>query len=91
MTKYSIFRTNKFKKDYKKLSEKDKQAVKETIIKLAKDEKLPAKYKDHQLISDYVGCRELHIKPDLLLIYRKNKEILELALIRVGSHSNLFR
>lgn len=88
---YEIFRTNSFKKDYKKLSEKDKKLLKEVIIKLANGEILEAKYKDHKLIGNYIGCKECHIKPDLLFIYRINKDILELALTRVGNHSELFK
>ena len=53
--------------------------------------KLESKYKDHSLIGDYKGFRELHIKPDLLLIYKKDENELVLALIRVGSHSKLFK
>ena len=87
---YKIFRTNSFKKDYKKLSNKDKDLLKSVITTLAKGEKLDKKYKDHKLIGNYLGCNECHIKPDLLLIYRIDNEILELALVRVGSHSKLF-
>jgi len=87
---YEIFRTNTFKKDYKKLNNKDKELVKEIIIRLANGEKLEEKYKDHKLVGNYLDCRECHIKPDLLLIYRIDNSILELALVRVGSHSKLF-
>jgi len=88
---YKIFRTKSFKKDYKKLTKNEKDLVKNIIIKLANGETLEEKYKDHKLIGDYLGCRECHIKPDLLLIYRYNDNILELALVRVGSHSELFK
>jgi mRNA interferase YafQ len=87
---YKIFRTASFKKDYKKLNSTDKNLLKEIIIKLANGKKLEEKYKDHNLIGNYLGCRECHIKPDLLLIYRIDNDILELALVRVGSHSKLF-
>jgi len=88
---YEIFRTKSFKKDYKKLTKNEKDLVKNIIIKLANGETLEEKYKDHKLIGDYIGCRECHIKPDLLLIYRYDNDILELALVRTGSHSELFR
>ena len=88
---YKIFRTTSFKKDYKKLSSKDKVLVKETIKILSNGNNLPKSYKDHKLIGDYLNCRECHIKPDLLLIYRIEHETLELALIRIGSHSRLFK
>ena len=50
---------------------------------------LPASNSDHALSGDWAGYRECHLKPDLLLIYRKpNAEVLRLA--RLGSHSELF-
>jgi len=88
---YEIFRTNSFKKDYKKLSLEYKEKLKEVVTILSKGEKLEEKYKDHKLIGNYLGCRECHIKPDLLLIYRINNNILELVLTRVGKHSELFK
>lgn len=88
---YQIFRTSAFKKDYKKLSPQDKEEVKRIIIRLANNEVLDPKYKDHKLIGNYKDCKECHIKPDLLLIYRIDANILELALVRTGSHSELFR
>jgi len=87
---YGIFRTSSFKKDYKKLSNEDKSVLKEVVTLLANGEELAKDYKDHKLIGNYLGCRECHLKPDLLLIYRIENDILELALTRVGSHSKLF-
>jgi len=88
---YEIFRTTSFKKDYKKLSNVDKKLLKEVITLLANGKTLVEEYNDHKLIGNYLGCKECHIKPDLLLIYRINDNVLELALTRVGSHSKLFR
>ena len=87
---YEIFRTSSFKKDYKKLSMQDREIVKEVITILVNGEELAQEYKDHKLIGNYLGCRECHLRPDLLLIYRIDNNILELALTRVGSHSKLF-
>lgn len=89
--KYSIFRTSSFKKAYKKLSLIDQELVFEIIIKLANDESLDDKYKDHLLIGNYKGCRECHVKPDLLLIYKINNDEVELILVEVGKHSKLFK
>ena len=87
---YSIFRTTSFKKDFKKLNKNDKDALKPVLIELQQGNKLDSKFKDHKLIGNYSNCRECHIKPDLLLIYRIDNNILELALTRVGNHSELF-
>ena len=51
---------------------------------------LPEKYYDHPLTGDYKGCRECHILPDWLLIYRVEKDLLILGLTRTGTHSDLF-
>ena len=87
---YEIFRTTSFKKDYKKLSSREKDLLKTVIKTLAKGGKLDEEPKDHKLIGNYLGCRECHVQPDLLLIYRVDNGILALALVRVGSHSKLF-
>jgi len=45
--------------------------------------------RDHRLSGAWDAHRECHLKPDLLLIYRKPEaEILQL--VRLGSHSELF-
>ena len=87
---YEIFRTTSFKKDYKKLSNKEKTLLKPVVTILAKGKNLDEELKDHKLIGNYLGCSECHVQPDLLLIYRIDNDILELALVRVGSHSKLF-
>lgn len=78
--KYSITFSKQFKKDFKKINKDDKIILKNIVDKLANDETLEAKYKDHTLKGNYIGFRECHIKPDLLLIYRKRDDILELYL-----------
>ena len=60
------------------------------IEMLANQEQLPQKYKDHQLSGDYSDCRECHITPDWLLIYRIVDDELILTLTRTGTHSDLF-
>ena len=61
-----------------------------TVVEmLANDEALPHKYRDHILSGDWENHRECHIKPDWLLIYKKN-DVNQLILIRTGSHSELF-
>ncbi|WP_058259682.1 type II toxin-antitoxin system YafQ family toxin [Fenollaria timonensis] len=90
--KYQVLLTSKFKKDFKLLKKQGKNTDKilAVINKLARGESLDAKYKDHPLLGDYLGARECHIEPDLLLIYEKQENILILNILRAGSHSNLF-
>lgn len=58
---------------------------------LAKGETLPAKYSNHQLKGKYKGYYDCHILPDLVLIYKIEKEKLILLLFDIETHSNLFR
>ena len=82
--------TSRFKRQYKKLNQNDKQSAKAIINKLLGDEQLEPKHKDHKLTGQYEGFRECHIKPDLLLIYKKEERILILTCLAIGSHSELF-
>lgn len=59
------------------------------VIKLlVLDEKLPPKMRDHSLKGNWQDFRDCHIKPDLVLIYRK-LEGNALELTRLGTHSKL--
>ena len=46
------------------------------------------KHRDHALTGDSKDHRDCHIKPDLILIYRKLDDAV-LQLVRLGSHSEL--
>nr|VFK80007.1 MAG: mRNA interferase YafQ [Candidatus Kentron sp. SD] len=83
----------RFKRDYRR--EKSGQHGKvidelliETVNLLVADAPLPRKHFDHALTGDWKEYRDCHIKPDLLLIYRKPDNI-HLDLVRLGSHSEL--
>jgi mRNA interferase YafQ len=55
---------------------------------LACDQPLETRHRDHALTGDWKDHRDCHVKPDLVLIYRKpNDEVLQL--VRLGSHSEL--
>lgn len=90
--KYKIMATGRFKKDLKILIKRgyDMKLMDNIVKKLANNENLPAKNKDHSLSGNYAGLRECHITPDWLLIYEIDKDILYLTLTRTGSHSDLF-
>ena len=86
-----IIYSNQFKKDFKKIRKlplPDLKIIFEVISILEQEANLDAKYKDHDLIGNFSNFRECHIKPDLLLIYKKN--VSELQLARIGTHSDLF-
>lgn len=91
--KYDVKVTTKFKKDLKLAKKQGRNTDKllKIIEQLANGEPLEAKYRDHDLTREYLGCRECHIEPDWLLIYEIFDDVLVLLLNRVGSHSELFR
>jgi len=88
-----LFPTKQYKKSFKKLKHSGKfneTELNNIIDILCRGEKLHPIYKDHDLHGKYAGCRECHIRGDILLIYEiKNKELV-LVLIDVGNHSELF-
>lgn len=90
MTKYEVKFTHRFKKSHKKLSQTHKDLVMKIIYKLANDEVLEQKYSDHALNGEWINHRECHIRPDLLLIYKKQDDLLILTCVNVGSHSEIF-
>ncbi len=88
--KYEIRVLKEYKKNYKKLTLKEKGLVDEIVYRLSNNETLERKYKDHKLKGEFKELRECHVKPDLLLIYQKQDDKLILTCINIGSHSELF-
>jgi mRNA interferase YafQ len=89
----AISYTNRFKRDFKR--EKAGRHGKtldsdltDTVRMLANDMPLPRRYFDHPLTGEWSDHRDCHIKPDLVLIYRK-PDADWLELVRLGSHSEL--
>ena len=91
----SIERAAAFKKDFKRVKATPKHAknidgLLENVLELLiTNQPLPDNNKDHHLTGNWVGYRESHLKPDLLLIYKKTDNYV-LRLARLGSHSELF-
>ena len=87
---FSLFKRD-FKREakgrYKKIIELELTKI---INKLVQDITLETKLKNHPLVGEWSGFWECHIKPDLLLIYKKAQPN-RLLLARLGSHSELFR
>lgn len=92
--RYEIRRTTQFKKDFELILKRglDISEFQTVLNYLINGDPLPAKYKDHPLqpSKGYKNCRELHIKPDWLLVYKYSNENVILYLIRTGTHSDLF-
>ena len=62
----------------------------QVLARLANDEILEPKYNDHALQGRLKDCRDCHIKPNLVLIYQKKDDVLELLALDIGSHSEVF-
>ena len=84
--------SNRFKKDLKLAAKRglDLAELEAVVNRLAAQQPLPDKNRDHTLTGDYIGFRECHICPDWLLVYRVDGEDLVLFLFRTGSHTDLF-
>ena len=90
---YTIKFTSAYKKSYKLMKKRgfDISALDEVIDQLRQGKKLEEKYHDHALSGNYVGFRECHIKPDWLLVYLLENNILTLTLVDTGTHSDVFK
>lgn len=89
----TIRRTARFKKDYKREAKGRHRAmldgdVRKILLLLASDALLPPNFRDHPLTGEWKDFRDCHVKPDLVLIYRK-PDAKTLDLVRLGSHSEL--
>jgi len=84
--------TNQYLKDLKLMKRRNlpKSELDEVIKLLSEEKPLPPKYNDHPLKGNFIGYRECHIRPNWLLIYKIDKQILTLVLVRTGTHSSLF-
>jgi mRNA interferase YafQ len=85
--------TSRFRRDYKREKSgrhgKTLDATLSAVLnQLAADIPLPRRNFDHPLTGDWADHRDCHIKPDLVLIYRK-PDPATLVLVRLGSHSEL--
>jgi mRNA interferase YafQ len=89
----AIKHTKRFKRDYRReksgvLGKKLDALLREALEFLVVDAPLPQRYVDHSLAGEWKDHRDCHIRPDLVLIYRKPDPD-SLELVRLGSHSEL--
>lgn len=89
--------TNKFEKDLKRIKKRSnsdfelvRQFLNEDLV-FNGAKGLPKKYLAHKLSGSYKDNWECHIKPDLLVIWIEISNDNEITLIRIGSHSDLFK
>ena len=85
------FTTKKFDREVEvaRKRRKDMSKIGDIIKKLALEEPLDRKHRNHKLKRNYQGRWECHIEPDWLLVYCKTNT--EIIFERTGSHSDLFK
>ena len=90
---YQVKFTTAYKKSYKLMKRRglDPSALDEVVDLLRQGKQLDEMYRDHGLSGNYAGFRECHVKPDWLLIYLIENDILTLTLVDTGTHSDLFK
>ena len=86
--------TTAYRRDYKreKAGQRGKRLdalLSSVLPQLAADAPLPASNRDHPMSGKWADCRDCHLRPDLVLIYRKPAPDV-LQLVRLGPHSELF-
>lgn len=89
----TIDRSGRFKRDFKReMRGPHGKSLNEDLPNilrlLVSDQPLEPRHRDHALTGDWKDHRDCHLKPDLVLIYRKPDET-TLQLVRLGSHSEL--
>lgn len=84
--------TSQFKKDLKRIQNNPAKIkhLKEVLQFLERNGFIPDQYKPHRLIGNYAGFMECHVENDLLLIWLDPEEAV-IKLVRLGSHSDLFK
>ncbi|ATE60090.1 type II toxin-antitoxin system YafQ family toxin [Thauera sinica] len=85
--------TGQFKRDYKREAKGQHRVTLDSDLKpvlqaLACDQPLEPRHHDHAMTGDWKDHRDCHVRPDLVLRYRK-PDAGTLQLVRLGSHSEL--
>ncbi len=89
---FSLKYSTRFKKDLKSFKHnKDLLLILENVLDVfISGKSLSKRYANHPLKGEFTGCFECHLNPDILLIYKKNKQETFILLLRISSHSDLF-
>ncbi len=84
--------SSKFKKDLKRYKKQPDKIAELRIVlnQLRERGTVDSSFKPHLLAGEYKGCMECHIQNDFLLIWIDEAER-TIALVRLGSHSELFK
>ena len=89
---YQLDYTNRFKRSLKLCQRRGYDLTKlyEAIKILARDGRLPERFRPHLFQGNRRGQWECHIKPDWLMVWEQNDEELTLLFLQTGTHADLF-
>ena len=90
---YEVKFTTAYRRSYKLMKKRglDISALDEVVDLLRQGKQLDGKYHDHGLTGKFNGFRECHVKPDWLLVYLIENDVLTLTLVDTGTHSDIFK
>lgn len=89
---WELVLSSRFKKDLKRYQNQPAKvsALKSVLEQLRDKGTVDASLKPHSLTGEYKDCMECHIQSDFLLIWIDTAK-LQIKLVRLGSHSDLFK
>jgi mRNA interferase YafQ len=87
----SVVLKSQFRRDYRKWIEgmAVEGELRAVMDRIATGVTLEPRHRDHPLSGEWQGCRDCHVRGDLVLIYSIPPGLA--VFHRVGSHSELFR
>lgn len=92
---YRLVATTKFKKDLKKVKKNAKDfELTGSVLKILQQKGVSGiakSIKPHRSTGNYKDNWECHIRPDLLIIRIQVESPKVIKLVRIGSHSDLFK
>lgn len=89
---YSAEYTSQFKKDYKLCVKRGypMKKLQKVIEDLLAGIPLAPRHRLHCLTGSWVDFEECHVKPDWLLIFKREEKTKTLIFVSTGTHSDLF-
>ncbi len=85
-----LFRHKNFTKQYRKLPAKDQMLV-DKAIRLFCENPLDEKLRNHALKGNYSGCNSIDVAFDLRIIFIQEQNYTVVLLLKIGTHSKLYR
>ena len=89
---YEVKFTSAYKRSYLRMKKSGAglSLLDSVVDRLRQGKRLDKKLRDHALSGKFQGFRECHIKPDWLLVYLIDNDVLTLTLVETGTHSQIF-